>query len=52
MLKNTTLGAVFRKWLQSYARQDQAASGYRELMSGLAYARPGRRFAREDMNVR
>jgi len=52
MLKNTTLSAVFRKWLQSFARQDQAARGYRELMSALAYASPGRRFTREDMNAR
>jgi hypothetical protein len=50
--RGTTLNAEFRVWLSAFVEQEQAARGYQELMSRLEYARPGRRFTREDLNAR
>jgi len=50
--RGTTLNAEFRLWLAAFVEQEQAASGYQELMARLGYARPGRRFTREELNER
>lgn len=50
--QGTTLNSQFRVWLRAYIDQEQASREYRELMRDLAYARPGRRFTREEMNAR
>ncbi len=48
----TTLNAEFRLWLAAFVQQERAAHGYHELMARLAYAHPGRRFTREELNAR
>ncbi|MBU2601682.1 MAG: hypothetical protein KKA32_05875 [Actinobacteria bacterium] len=50
--QGTTLNSQFRVWLHAYIDQEQASCGYRELMRELAYARPGRRFTRDELNAR
>jgi hypothetical protein len=50
--RGTTLNAEFRLWLAAFVEQEQAAQAYQELMDRLDYARPGRRFTREDLNAR
>ncbi len=50
--RGTTLNAEFRLWLAAFAEQERTAHGYNELMGRLDYARPGRRFSREELNAR
>ena len=50
--RGTTLNAEFRVWLAAFAEQERAAHGYQALMAHLDYARPGRRFDREELNAR
>ena len=52
-LENTTLNAEFRRWLEEYARQQQATramSAVRELQA--RYDTGGRKFTRDEMNER
>jgi hypothetical protein len=46
------VNSQFRLWLRAYIEQEQVSRGYRELMRGLDYARPGRRFTRDEFNAR
>ena len=51
--ENTTLNAEFRRWLEGYARHEQAAramNAVRELQA--RYDTGGRKFTREEMNER
>ena len=50
--ERTTLNALFREWLTRYANRDRHSEDYASLMQRLRYARPGRRFTREEMNER
>lgn len=50
--RKTTLNAEFRHWLRDYAGQGRQASEYYALMGKLSYARPGRKFSRDEMNER
>jgi hypothetical protein len=50
--RGTTLNDQFRSWLTAFVEQERAAQGYQDLMSRLSYARPGRRFSREELNER
>jgi hypothetical protein len=50
--RGTTLNAEFRLWLQAFVEQERASQGYRGLMARLDYARPGRRFTREELSER
>ena len=50
--RGTTLNAEFRVWLAAFVEQERAAQGYREVMARLGYARPGRRFSRDELNAR
>ena len=50
--ERTTLNEAFRAWLARYAGTAVASREYADLMERLAYARPGRRFSREEMNER
>ena len=47
-----SLNEAFREWLALYAGQTLSARDYRRLMSDLTYARPGRKFTRDEMNER
>ncbi|RIK19257.1 MAG: hypothetical protein DCC51_09245 [Anaerolineae bacterium] len=56
-LKNTTLNALFREWLEQLVAQDEAARleavrQYEELMERLSHINAGRKFTREEMNER
>ncbi len=48
----TTLNATFRQWLQQYAAQGAKTADYRSFMDSLSYARPGRKFSRDELNER
>jgi hypothetical protein len=50
--EHTTLNASFRKWLKQYAGKKTAAMDYSLFMDQLSYAKPGRRFSREESNER
>ena len=50
--RGTTLNAAFRQWLSAFVEQERTAQGYQDLMSRLDYARPGRRFTREELDER
>ncbi len=50
--EGTTLNEAFRQWLRRYVAQEFGATGYGSLMKELQYAKPGRRFARQEMNER
>lgn len=50
--ERTTLNANFRRWLKQYVNRNEKASDYRALMSSLTYARPGRKFSREELHER
>lgn len=50
--ENTTLNALFRKWLGRYVGRDRAHEEYRSLMSRLSYSRAGHRFSRDELNER
>jgi hypothetical protein len=50
--QGTTLNAEFRLWLAAFVEQERTAHDYEDLMTRLGYARPGRRFTREEMNAR
>ncbi len=48
----TTLNASFRQWLQQYTNADMAMNHYESLMNSLHYAKPGKKFTRDEMNER
>ncbi len=50
--ENTTLNAAFREWLGRYVGQNGDEEEYRSLMQRLSYAKPGRRFSRDELNER
>jgi hypothetical protein len=50
--KRTTLNQEFRTWLESYARPNDVAAQYRDLMKRLNYVKVGRKFTRDEMNER
>jgi len=47
-----SLNAVFREWLARYVGKEISSSRYEDLMNKLSYARPGRKFSRDEMNER
>lgn len=50
----TTLNVEFRKWLATYAAQqdDVAVARFRQVMKQLGQVDPGRTFTRDEMNER
>ncbi len=50
----TTLNVEFRKWLATYAAQqdDAAVARFRQVMKQLGDIDPGRTFTRDEMNER
>ena len=47
-----SLNEAFREWLTRYAAQDRLDLNYDELMDDFSYAKPGRKFSRDEMNER
>jgi hypothetical protein len=50
--ERSTLNANFRRWLRQYVNKNPNNAGFRVLMESLSYARPGRKFSRDEMNER
>ncbi len=47
-----SLNDAFREWLSIYAGEAISAEEFGHLMKALSYARPGRKFDRDEMNER
>jgi hypothetical protein len=50
--ERTTLNANFRRWLSQYVNRGEKGADYRDLMMSLEYARPNRKFSREELHER
>ena len=50
--ENSSLNAQFRAWLERYVSTDRKLIDYDSLMEQLAYAKPGKKFSRDEMNER
>ena len=50
--ENTTLNALFRKWLKRYSGNSTSSGEYDEIMKRLSYAKSGGKFSRDEMNER
>jgi hypothetical protein len=50
--EKTTLNETFRLWLERYTRTGRRTEEYDSIMEKLNYVKPGRHFAREEMNER
>ena len=50
--ENTTLNKQFRAWLERYVSTDCKLIDYDTLMSQLEYAKPSKKFSRDEMNER
>lgn len=50
--QRTTLNAMFRQWLKEWVDRHAAPADYDAMMKRFSYARPGRKFTREEMNER
>ncbi len=50
--ENTSLNQLFRNWLKKYVNRDNLGTEYDSLMEGMADARAGRKFSRDEMNAR
>jgi len=50
--ERTTLNATFRHWLRQYVGRTATAPDYISFMGSLSYAKPGRKFSRDDLNER
>ena len=48
----TTLNALFRKWLERLTGQSTSNREFHELMDRFSYVRSGGSFSREEMNER
>lgn len=50
--ERTTLNATFRRWLRQYVNKNTRTADYQAFMDSLNYAKPGRKFSREELNER
>ena len=50
--ENTTLNHEFRQWLEQYVHSNLKRNEYQSLMQSLNYAKPGKKFSRDEMNER
>ena len=50
--ENSTLNTQFNEWLERYVSSDRKLIDYDSLMDQLAYAQPGKKFSRDEMNER
>lgn len=50
--ENSTLNAEFRAWLERYVSTDRKLISYDDLMDQIAYAQPGKKFSRDEINER
>lgn len=52
MLEHQSLNALFRKWLEEYAKNQDEGIDYRQIMKKLSYVTVGRKFSRDELNER
>ena len=50
--EKTSLNKLFREWIAKYVNRDNICVEYDNLMGSLKDVRPGRKFARDEMNER
>ena len=50
--EHSTLNESFRQWLKQFVSSENRIAEYESLMSEITYAKPGRRFTRDEMNER
>jgi len=50
--EHTTLNAMFRRWLRQYVNGNTRTADFSSFMDSLGYAKPGRKFSREELNER
>lgn len=50
--QQSTLNEEFRRWLQSYVAEPDAASRVDALLASLSHVNAGRKFSRDEMNAR
>lgn len=52
VMEHTSLNVAFRDWLFRYAHGKKTKTQYDSIMNELAYAKPGRKFTRDELNER
>jgi hypothetical protein len=50
--ENTSLNQKFREWLERYTSKKDPVKKYTDIMKKMDYARPGRKFSRNELNER
>jgi hypothetical protein len=50
--EKTTLNSQFRQWLEKYSNTGKSSHEYDQLMQELSYARPLRKYSRDELNER
>jgi hypothetical protein len=50
--ERTTLNATFRQWLDQYVGRGAKTADLDSFMESLSYARPGKKFSRNELNER
>jgi hypothetical protein len=50
--ERTTLNATFRQWLERYVARSAKTADFDSFMASLSYAKPGRKFSRDELNER
>lgn len=50
--ERTTLNASFRLWLDQYVGRGAKSADLDSFMESLSYARPGKKFSRDELNER
>jgi hypothetical protein len=50
--EHTTLNAQFHQWLENYISIGKNFNDYNSLMEKLSYAKPRRKYSRDEMNER
>lgn len=50
--QHTTLNAAFREWLKEFARGDERARRFDEIMERTRYLKVDRKYSREELNER
>lgn len=50
--EKTTLNSQFRQWLEKYTSMGKNANEYDQLMQQISYAKPLRKYSRNEMNER
>jgi hypothetical protein len=50
--EKTTLNFQFRQWLEKYTSMGKNTNEYDQLMQQISYAKPLRKYARDEMNER